>query len=116
MSPIAPHRSNGGWRVGLRGAGCCGSRVRLGDRSAACYVMSAQRGQEACAVGGWVRRALVALCWWRGRQGRLLPACRVRKNINKVAETWTREEKDHCLAETELSFKYSGALLREIAT
>jgi len=40
---------------------------------------------------------------------------RVRERINEGAEGWTREEKDKCLEETELSFKYSGALLREIA-
>ena len=27
-------------------------------------------------------------------------------------QDWTREEKDHCLEETEKSFKYSGAILR----
>ena len=42
-------------------------------------------------------------------------ARRVRERINEGAEGWTREEKDKCLEETELSFKYSGALLREIA-
>lgn len=39
----------------------------------------------------------------------------VREAINAVAEGWSREEKDACLAETELSFKYSGELLRLIA-
>ncbi len=38
----------------------------------------------------------------------------VRDAINDVAEGWSREEKDRCLAETELSFKYSGELLRLI--
>jgi hypothetical protein len=36
----------------------------------------------------------------------------VRESINALAETWTREQKDHCLQETEASFKYSGVLLR----
>lgn len=35
----------------------------------------------------------------------------VRDNLNVVAEGWTREQKDHCLEETEKSFKYSGALM-----
>ncbi|KAF3788208.1 Heme oxygenase 1 [Nymphaea thermarum] len=38
----------------------------------------------------------------------------VRDKINKLAESWTREEKDHCLAETEKSFQYSGKILRLI--
>ena len=39
----------------------------------------------------------------------------VRDSINAVAEGWSRADKDACLAETELSFKYSGELLRLIA-
>lgn len=39
---------------------------------------------------------------------------RTRDAINKAAESWSRAEKDRCLAETELSFKYSGELLRLI--
>lgn len=39
---------------------------------------------------------------------------RVRDNINMIAEKWSQEEKDACLLETELSFKYSGQLLRLI--
>lgn len=35
----------------------------------------------------------------------------VRDNLNTVAEGWTREQKDHCLEETEKSFRYSGALM-----
>jgi heme oxygenase len=31
-------------------------------------------------------------------------------------QSWSREEKDHCLEETEKSFAYSGALLRHIFT
>ena len=40
---------------------------------------------------------------------------KVRASLDAVAEGWTREEKDRCLAETEESFKMSGALLRSIA-
>ena len=39
----------------------------------------------------------------------------VRQSLDAVAETWTRDQKDRCLAETEESFKMSGALLRSIA-
>nr|AEI69730.1 heme oxygenase 1 [Glycine max] len=38
----------------------------------------------------------------------------VRDKLNKVAEPWSREEKDHCLEETEKSFKLSGEILRLI--
>ncbi|XP_058113249.1 heme oxygenase 1, chloroplastic-like [Magnolia sinica] len=38
----------------------------------------------------------------------------VKEKLNKVAESWSREEKDHCLEETEKSFKYSGDILRLI--
>ncbi|KAL5556657.1 hypothetical protein UlMin_038893 [Ulmus minor] len=38
----------------------------------------------------------------------------VREKLNKVAETWIREEKNHCLEETDKSFKYSGDILRLI--
>ncbi|XP_059431712.1 heme oxygenase 1, chloroplastic [Corylus avellana] len=38
----------------------------------------------------------------------------VREKLNKVAEGWTREEKNHCLEETEKSFKHSGEILRLI--
>uniref|UniRef100_A0A0C9QRB6 heme oxygenase (biliverdin-producing) n=1 Tax=Wollemia nobilis TaxID=56998 RepID=A0A0C9QRB6_9CONI len=38
----------------------------------------------------------------------------VREKLNKVAEGWSREEKNHCLEETEMSFEYSGKLLRLI--
>jgi heme oxygenase (biliverdin-producing, ferredoxin) len=33
-----------------------------------------------------------------------------------VPQSWSREEKDHCLEETEKSFSYSGGLLRHIFT
>lgn len=52
---------------------------------------------------------------WDGDvKGELLP--RVRDTLNEVALGWTREQKDHCLEETEKSFKESGSLLRLIAT
>jgi heme oxygenase len=41
---------------------------------------------------------------------------KVRDNLNDVAETWTDEQKEHCLQETTESFKYSGAILRSIAS
>ncbi|KAI8570763.1 hypothetical protein RHMOL_Rhmol01G0062100 [Rhododendron molle] len=38
----------------------------------------------------------------------------VRDKLNRVAESWSREEKNHCLEETEKSFKFSGDILRLI--
>lgn len=49
---------------------------------------------------------------WDGDLSQLLQ--NVRDKLNKVAESWTREEKNHCLEETEKSFKYSGEILRLI--
>ncbi|OVA07784.1 heme oxygenase-like [Macleaya cordata] len=49
---------------------------------------------------------------WDGDLSQLLQ--NVREKLNKVAESWSREEKNHCLEETEKSFKYSGELLRLI--
>ncbi|GLU09699.1 hypothetical protein SLE2022_265450 [Rubroshorea leprosula] len=49
---------------------------------------------------------------WDGDLSQLLQ--NVRDKLNKVAERWTREEKNHCLEETEKSFKYSGEILRLI--
>lgn len=49
---------------------------------------------------------------WDGDLRQLLQ--NVRDKLNKVAENWTREEKNHCLEETEKSFKYSGDILRLI--
>ncbi|KAG5020153.1 hypothetical protein JHK87_016008 [Glycine soja] len=49
---------------------------------------------------------------WDGDLPQLLQ--NVRDKLNKVAEPWTREEKDHCLEETEKSFKLSGEILRLI--
>ncbi|RZC56950.1 hypothetical protein C5167_015800 [Papaver somniferum] len=37
-----------------------------------------------------------------------------REKLNKVAQSWTREEKDRCLAETEISFKYSEDMIKLI--
>ncbi|KAD1735753.1 hypothetical protein E3N88_42373 [Mikania micrantha] len=49
---------------------------------------------------------------WDGDLSQLLQ--NVRDKLNLVAEKWTREEKNHCLEETEKSFKYSGEILRLI--
>ncbi|KAI7734151.1 hypothetical protein M8C21_014120 [Ambrosia artemisiifolia] len=49
---------------------------------------------------------------WDGDLSQLLQ--NVRDKLNKVAENWTREEKNHCLEETEKSFKCSGEILRLI--
>nr|AFK40999.1 unknown [Lotus japonicus] len=49
---------------------------------------------------------------WDGDLSQLLQ--NVRDKLNKVAEQWTREEKNHCLEETEKSFKWSGEILRLI--
>eukprot|EP00250_Pteridium_aquilinum_P004467 c14671_g1_i1 orf=206-1051(+) len=40
----------------------------------------------------------------------------VKEKLNKVAESWTREEKNRCLQETEKSFKNSGKILRLIVS
>jgi heme oxygenase len=50
---------------------------------------------------------------YRGELKELLEG--VRDNLNEVAETWTDQQKEHCLQETTESFKYSGAILRSIA-
>ncbi|XP_042060901.1 heme oxygenase 1, chloroplastic-like [Salvia splendens] len=47
---------------------------------------------------------------WEGELSQLLQ--NVRDKLNRVAENWSREEKDHCLEETEKSFKFSGEILR----
>lgn len=36
----------------------------------------------------------------------------VRRSINQLAESWTPEQKEHCLAETAESFKMSGVIMR----
>ncbi|CAK9147118.1 unnamed protein product [Ilex paraguariensis] len=46
---------------------------------------------------------------WDGDLSQLLQ--NVREKLNRVAESWTREEKNHCLEETEKSFKFSGDIL-----
>ncbi|KAE9604462.1 putative Heme oxygenase (biliverdin-producing) [Lupinus albus] len=51
---------------------------------------------------------------WDGDLSKLLQ--NVRDKLNKVAEEWSREEKNHCLEETEKSFKLSGEILRLILT
>ena len=56
--------------------------------------------------------ASLAFYEWEGDLAAHMAA--VREAINAVAEGWSRAEKDACLAETELSFKYSGELLRLI--
>ncbi|KAL8497983.1 hypothetical protein ACS0TY_021363 [Phlomoides rotata] len=49
---------------------------------------------------------------WEGDLSQLLQ--NVRDKLNRVAESWSREQKDHCLEETEKSFKFSGEILRLI--
>ncbi|KAL3532333.1 hypothetical protein ACH5RR_005854 [Cinchona calisaya] len=49
---------------------------------------------------------------WDGDLSQLLQ--NVRDKLNRVAESWTREEKNHCLEETKKSFKFSGDILRLI--
>nr|DAD21699.1 TPA_asm: hypothetical protein HUJ06_023162 [Nelumbo nucifera]DAD21849.1 TPA_asm: hypothetical protein HUJ06_023312 [Nelumbo nucifera] len=49
---------------------------------------------------------------WDGDLSELLQ--NVREKLNKVAEGWSREEKNHCLEETERSFQYSGEILHLI--
>lgn len=51
---------------------------------------------------------------WDGELSELLD--KVKLKINEVADKWSREEKDKCLQETELSFKYSGSLLKLLAS
>lgn len=36
----------------------------------------------------------------------------VRRSINELAESWTPEQKAHCLEVTEESFKYSGVIMQ----
>lgn len=38
----------------------------------------------------------------------------VRRKINELAESWSEEQKEHCLAETKASFQYSGKILESI--
>lgn len=39
----------------------------------------------------------------------------VRTHINQLAESWTPEQKKHCLAETASSFQFSGGVMRCIS-
>ncbi|XP_076959503.1 heme oxygenase 1, chloroplastic-like [Bidens hawaiensis] len=49
---------------------------------------------------------------WDGDLSQLLQ--NVREKLNRVAENWTRDEKNHCLQETEKSFKFNGEILHLI--
>ncbi|KAK1420978.1 hypothetical protein QVD17_22989 [Tagetes erecta] len=49
---------------------------------------------------------------WDGDLSQLLQ--NVREKLNRVAENWTRDEKNHCLQETEKSFKFNGDILHLI--
>ncbi|XP_010925218.1 heme oxygenase 1, chloroplastic [Elaeis guineensis] len=49
---------------------------------------------------------------WDGDLSQLLQ--NVREKLNQVASSWSTEEKNHCLEETEKSFKFSGEILRLI--
>lgn len=51
---------------------------------------------------------------WQGELSTLLSD--VKTSLNEVSSDWTREEKDHCLKETELSFKYSGNVIKILVT
>lgn len=51
---------------------------------------------------------------WDGDLSQLLQ--NVREKLNGVAENWTRDEKNHCLEETEKSFKFNGDILRLMLT
>ncbi|KAI4969237.1 hypothetical protein ZWY2020_000151 [Hordeum vulgare] len=51
---------------------------------------------------------------WEGTLSDLLQ--NVREKLNQVASSWTQEEKNRCLEETETSFAYSGERLRKIFT
>ncbi|KAM0833798.1 hypothetical protein ACQ4PT_064047 [Festuca glaucescens] len=51
---------------------------------------------------------------WEGTLSQLLQD--VRTKLNQVASSWSREEKNHCLAETEKSFTYSMDRLRQVFT
>ncbi|KAI3908054.1 hypothetical protein MKW98_003699 [Papaver atlanticum] len=50
--------------------------------------------------------------WNNGELSELLQNARER--LNKVAQSWSREEKDRCLEETEISFKYSEDIMKLI--
>ncbi|XP_024024263.1 heme oxygenase 1, chloroplastic [Morus notabilis] len=46
---------------------------------------------------------------WDGEVSQLLQ--NVTDKLNKLTESWTREEKNQCLGETEISFKYYGDII-----
>ena len=50
---------------------------------------------------------------WDGDLAEMM--AQVKADINRVAEGWSEEQRQHCLEETEKSFKMSGQLLQEIA-
>ncbi|GBF99094.1 heme oxygenase chloroplastic-like [Raphidocelis subcapitata] len=50
---------------------------------------------------------------YNGDVGQLLDAVRVK--INELAESWTPQQKEHCLKETAATFKSSGSLMGFIA-
>ena len=59
-------------------------------------------------------RTLAFYQWDKGDVDKeLLPA--LRGEIDALAATWTREQKDACLAQTADSFKYGGALLQHLS-
>ncbi|KAJ0231537.1 Heme oxygenase 4 [Hirschfeldia incana] len=49
---------------------------------------------------------------WDGHISELLK--NVKEELNKVSELWTREEKNHCLEETEKAFKFYGELFHSL--
>ncbi|CAG7861530.1 unnamed protein product [Brassica rapa] len=51
---------------------------------------------------------------WDGDISELLT--NLSEELNKVSELWTREEKNHCLEETEKAFKCYGHLLRSLVS
>ncbi|KAF3504936.1 hypothetical protein F2Q69_00041281, partial [Brassica cretica] len=51
---------------------------------------------------------------WDGNISELLK--NLSEELNKVSELWTREEKNHCLEETEKAFKCYGHLLRSLVS
>ncbi|RZC82548.1 hypothetical protein C5167_045334 [Papaver somniferum] len=50
--------------------------------------------------------------WNNGELSELLQ--NAREKLNKVAQDWSRKEKDQCLEETEISFKYSEDTMKLI--
>lgn len=71
--------------------------------------MIGKMAQDKCLDG----HELAFYQWEGDLKEELLPS--VRSKIDEIAEDWSREEKDKCLEETELSFKYSGSILRVLA-